>query len=259
MPSGPCSGRSERQGNVFYTRTSSTRREATMTFDDMSFDDWELTLTAFQLAYGFLSKVFYEEPHTDLMAALVEGNLFAEWPLSRAEPATDFGLTLMRAFQEGWSPQALPDLRWDYTRLFIGPGPVLAPPWESVYRSRDRLLFDAATLDVRQAYAHFGLQAPRLNHEPDDHLGLELAFMFHLCDLGVQAAHDSNPAQLTTALAAQRDFLGQHLFQWAPDCLALVTEHAHSDYYRGAAHLTLGTLKQAAVLLGVAPSREVRP
>ena len=152
---------------------------------EMSFDEWELTLTAFQIAYGFLSKAFYEEPHADLMEALVDGDLFSEWPLSHTEPATAFGLSLMQDFRTQWNRELLPDLRWDYTRLFIGPGHVLAPPWESVYRSRERLLFDQATLDVRQAYARFGLQAPRLNHEPDDHLGLELAFMFHLCRLGV--------------------------------------------------------------------------
>lgn len=225
---------------------------------EMSFDEGELTLTAFQIAYGFLSKAFYEEPHADLMEALVDGDLFSEWPLSHTEPATAFGLSLMQDFRTQWNRELLPDLRWDYTRLFIGPGHVLAPPWESVYRSRERLLFDQATLDVRQAYARFGLQAPRLNHEPDDHLGLELAFMFHLCRLGVQAAQDNDRAALDLTLAAQRDFLDEHMLRWAPDCLALVTEHAHSDYYRGAAHLTLGALRQAAALLGVDTERETR-
>lgn len=229
-----------------------------MKASELSFDDWEMTLTAFQIAYGFLSKVFYDEPHADLVEALIDGDLFSEWPLSHTESATERGLTRMQDFRAGWHQELLPDLRWDYTRLFIGPGQVLAPPWESVYRSRDRVLFDQATLDVRQAYARFGLQAPRLNHEPDDHLGLELAFMFHLCHLGAQAAQDHDGAALEVILAAQRDFLGQHLLQWAPDCLALVTEHAHSDYYLGAAHLTLGALRQAATLLGVDIARETR-
>lgn len=221
-------------------------------------DEWETTLTAFQLAYAFLSKVFYNEPQADFIDTLVDGDLFSDWPLGGGEQATAFGLTLLQGFRDAWSHDALPDLRWDYTRLFVGPGPILAPPWESVYRSRERLLFEPTTLDVRRAYARFGLQAPRLNQEPDDHLGLELAFMLHLCGLGVQAAQAQDNVALDTALAAQRDFLSQHLLQWAPECLTRVTEHAHSDYYRGVAHLALGTLARAAVLLGAEPRPEVK-
>src|SRR4051794_22478979 len=30
----------------------------------------------------------------------------------------------------------------EYHRLFIGPGPLVAPPWESYYRSKEQLLFE---------------------------------------------------------------------------------------------------------------------
>lgn len=56
----------------------------------------------------------------------------------------------------------------DYHRLFVGPGTMLAPPWESVHPSDEGLTFQDETLQVRQAYAEFGLTAPAVNREPDD-------------------------------------------------------------------------------------------
>lgn len=211
--------------------------------------NWEEAFTAFSLAYGFLSKAFYEPPTTELLHALVDDDLFADWPLPPSDEDTRHGLQLLQDYSHAWSELTEPDLEWDYTRLFIGPGHVLAPPWESVYLSREHLLFDQPTLEVRRLYAEYGLQAPRLNAEPDDHLGLELAFLVHLCSLGLAALHQGeNPAAL---IEAQHRFLGEHLLRWAPQCLELVIDNANTDYYRGIAYLTRGCLAQAAVTFSV--------
>lgn len=220
--------------------------------------DWKVTLTGFALAYGFLNRVFYEPPTADFINTLVDGDLFADWPLDTVNEETEIGLRLLQAFSAHWSDEGLPDLVWDFTRLFIGPAHVLAPPWESVYLSRDGLLFDEQTVQVRRVYARYGLQAPRLNAEPDDHLGLELALMVHLCSLGLNALQQDDVAGLESSLQAQRDFLKEHLLRWAPQCLGLVIQHANSDYYRGAAHLALGCLEQAAATLGLDMPQEVR-
>lgn len=221
--------------------------------------DREVSLTVFHLAFGFLSKAFYEAPTADLLDYLVRENLFGDWPLESNDPYTLQGVELLQGYTQAWSPAALSDLEWDYTRLFIGPGPVLAPPWESVYLSREHLLFDQPTLDVRRAYAQFGLQAPRLNAEPDDHLGLEFGFMAHLCDLGLEAIRAGDRLQEERSLQAQRDFLSQHMLRWAPQCLELVVEKANTDYYRGIAYLTMGCLTQAAAFLDVSIPVGVRP
>ncbi len=213
--------------------------------------DWETTLTAYALAYGFLNKVFYEAPTTGFIDALLTDDLFTDWPPGSEEEDTEVGLRLLQSFCHTWSDDQLPDLVWDYTRLFVGPGPVLAPPWESVYLSREHLLFDEQTLQVRQMYAQFGLQAPKLNSEPDDHLGLELAFMVHLCSLGLTAAQMGDTEGVQASLRYQRDFLAGHLLRWAPECCKRVMQNANTDFYRGAAHLTLGTLAQAARLLEI--------
>ena len=41
-----------------------------------------------------------------------------------------------------------------------------------MHRSREGLVFDVQTLQVRDFYRRFGLQSPLLNKEPDDHVAL---------------------------------------------------------------------------------------
>lgn len=95
--------------------------------------------------------------------------------------ATD-GAALRRAFEAlalPGSPPLPPAPAWDeeeylFNRLFVGPGPVAAPPYASVYLETERRLMGEATLFAREAYAVLGLASPWQGSLPDDHIGLEL-------------------------------------------------------------------------------------
>lgn len=210
------------------------------------FDEWQITLTAHALAYGFLSKALYHEPALDFLAPLFADNLFAEWPLDADVEATRQGIALLSAFGAAWEPDQLALLKSDYAALFVGPGPLLAYPWESVYLSEEHLIFDIQTLEVREIYRRFGLQAPAAIREPDDHIGLELAFLVHLCSLGLDACARGDIDGFERSLQAQRGFLGDHVLRWAPIFMQRVIEHAATDYYRGVAYLGLGALETVA-------------
>ena len=213
--------------------------------------DWAEILIAHELAYRFLSQVFYELPSKPLIDTLAAEALFDAWPLETSQPEVETGLELLRSFCASWQDDQLEALQHDYRRLFIGPGHLLAAPWESVYRSPDHLLFGAQTLLVRHEYQRFELPIPHFRVEPDDHLGLELRFMAHLCGIGLGALDQNQPDVLTAATTEIRSFLNEHLLQWAPDCLQLVIKHARSDYYRGCAHLTLGCLAHTSEVMQV--------
>ena len=92
------------------------------------------------------------------------------------------------------------------------------------------------------------MEAPAIHREPDDHLGLELAFVGGLSELAAEAATEGDTAELDSHMRAQEDFLRDHLLEWAPGCLELVGEHAETAYYRGVARLTLGTLSRSVTL-----------
>ncbi len=198
-------------------------------------------LIAHELAYGFLSKAFYEPPNKALLDILVADELFDAWPLETNQSEVETGLALLRGFCASWCGD-LEAVQHDYHNLFVGPGKLLAPPWESVYRSPDHLLFDNHTLQVRHEYRRFGMPIPHLYSEPEDHLGLELRFVAHLSQLGLAALDQNRPEVLDAVTGEISSFLNEHLLSWAPYCLNLVIEKATSDYYRGCAHLTLGCL-----------------
>lgn len=213
--------------------------------------EWRRRQQEQALAYHFLGRCFYEAPRAEWLAALAGDRLFEAWPFPSRDDNAAAGLALLAAFCADWDPARLGALEWDFNRLFVGPGEMLAPPWESVHRSKTKLTFQEPTLQVRALYERFGVQAPAVHREPDDHLGLELAFVATLSDLAATA--DDAP-QLTRCFETQRDFLRDHLLSWAPTCLALVEKHTETDYYRGAALLALGSLAESARLCGAAPA-----
>ena len=148
-------------------------------------DEWRRRQEEQALAYHFLGRCFYEPPRAEWLAACAGDRLFEAWPFPSGDDRTAAGLALLAEFCQGWNPEQLGALTWDFNRLFVGPGEMLAAPWESVYRSKTKLTFQEPTLQVRATYERFGVQAPAMHREPDDHLGLELAFMATLSDLAV--------------------------------------------------------------------------
>ena len=212
--------------------------------------EWRRRQDEQALAYHFLGRCFYEAPRAGWLAALAGDRLFEAWPFPSRDDGTAAGLALLSAFCANWDAAGLGTLEWDFNRLFVGPGEMLAPPWESVHRSKTKLTFQEPTLQVRELYRRFGVEAPGIHREPDDHLGLELAFLATLSDQAAGAADRGDTAHLARCFQAQSDFLRDHLLAWAPACLALVEKHAETDYYRGAARLALGALAESARLCG---------
>lgn len=227
-----------------------------MTRDASSIErDWVSILTGETLVLGLLSKTLYPYPEKTWLQTLAHEDVFADIPLGEGQPDVQAGLTLLQTWsascRSGLSDPAFDDLRADYTRLFIGPGKVIAPPWESVYSNEERLTFQEQTLQVRAWYRRFGLEAERLHNEPDDHIGLELSFLAHLAQLALAALERQDRPAVDELLKAQRRFLSEHLLRWTPAWCDQVAQHARTDFFRGIALLTKGVLKELSTILPV--------
>lgn len=220
------------------------------------------TLTGEMLVLQVLGKCLFEYPEKSWFDQIASEALFAEIPFGQEHPdvskASHMLSTWTEANQPNLSDETFERLVSDYTRLFIGPGKVMAPPWESVVLSQDHLTFQEQTLRVREWYRKFGLQTVRLYSEPDDHLGLELAFLSHLAQLALEASDRGDQTAYASYLQAQHDFLREHALKWVPLWTELVLQHAQTDFWRGIALLSRGVVFEMAALLEIELPRELR-
>lgn len=226
-----------------------------MVMAQMKKTDWNQVFVGEILTMGLMGKSFYVYPEKDWLQSLIEGDLFAEAPFAAEQPDVIAALAILQAWGEqnrtGLTDAAFDEIRVDYTRLFIGPGIVIAPPWESVHFSEERLTFQEQTLQVRDWYRRFGLRAEKIYQEPDDHIGLQLEFIAHLARLGLAATEQNDEAALENAVKAQRDFLSEHLFRWVMGWCDLVDKNAHTDFYHGMARLCKGVMIETASILDI--------
>lgn len=195
---------------------------------------WAELLDAHAAAAGTLSRLLLAPPDEPMLAALREVDLATHWPLADESPGDDGadsalgqGLRLLTSGVRA----AVPELTDDYRALFVGPASLRACPYESVYTSVDHLTFEAQTLAVRRWYAEYGLVAPRLHREPDDHLGLELAFVSHLCLRALDAGASD------AAVEPLARFLHEHVLTFLPRVAEHIVGGAETDFYRGVGYL----------------------
>jgi TorA maturation chaperone TorD len=157
------------------------------------------------------------------------------------------------------SDEVFDALKSDYTRLFIGPGQVLAPPWESVFVKEGRMIFQESTLRVREWYLRYDLEPVSLYKEPDDHIGLELLFLAHLAGLSLAALRKQDEAEFTATIEAQRGFLSEHVLTWASIWCDQVGVYCRTDFFRGIALTVRGALAELADIFALESPVFVKP
>lgn len=218
------------------------------------------TILGETLLFGLLGKILYADLDKKWLETLIREDVFSEVPFGAEQVETARGIELLQRWmnenRSGLEASQFKVLQDDHLHLFIGLGKVIAPMWSSVYFSENKLLFQEQTLQVRKWYARFGLQAERINREPDDHIGLEMLFIAHLASLALQVIEQDDEKKLDEILQAQHDFLSEHLLRWGPVWAKLVKQHAATDFYRGIAHLTHGTLIAIAESLQIKMPKE---
>jgi TorA maturation chaperone TorD len=217
--------------------------------------DYTATLTGEMLMFGLLGKILYQAPEAGWLQSLADEELFLELPFAAEQPEVMRGQAFLnewtKKYQNGKIGECLEDINVDHTRLLVGIGTTPVVPWESVYFSDEHLLFQERTLDVRDWYQRFGLEIINKYHEPDDHIGLELAFMAHLATLGLTARESGDDKKFHFLLTMQREFLQKHLILWGPMWCDLMGENARTDFYRGLALVVKGALLEIARILNV--------
>ncbi|MFQ5611200.1 MAG: molecular chaperone TorD family protein [Anaerolineae bacterium] len=136
------------------------------------------------------------------------------------------------------SAESATPLRRTFNRLFVGPLPPLAHPYESVYRTPNGRLMGEVTMQVIQAYAEAGLAVTEDRRDPPDHVAVELEFMAHLIEEEVEARAEGDQVRAAAYLTRQINFLHDHLAQWIPHFCNRVAQ-ANPEGFYGQAAVTL--------------------
>lgn len=132
--------------------------------------------------------------------------------------------------QEDW----LEAMQVEHTRLFIGPLDPRVQPYASCHLSLSRSVVSEETLAVRDAYANSGLVVERLNSLPDDHLGVELEFLFVL----TRAAADAgDPDESSRLVAVRSEFVHRHCRPWFEKVADGIARESSDPF-----HLAIGAL-----------------
>lgn len=192
--------------------------------------------------FRLLVRLFYREPNRELLDEIALLNAPAA---DEADEEIGRGLALLtKAVQintnrlENWQEE----LAIEYTRLFIGPKQIPAVPYASCYLSENRSLMTDETLAIRKKYLEDGLVVKKLYQMPDDHIAIELEYLYHLTDQALAAATAGKVAQAGALLQRRDDFMAHHLQKWAPAFAENVLAATGEDYFRGAACLLRGTV-----------------
>jgi TorA maturation chaperone TorD len=119
----------------------------------------------------------------------------------------------------------------EYERLFVGPGPVPCPPYESFWREDvpidiRRSLMGPCTAELRQLYASLGLEIAPASGEMPDHVAAE----FEALAYAVSSPETYVPA---------RALFFEHLRRWLPRLCRAVVRETGSDFYRDLAETTM--------------------
>ena len=216
-------------------------------------------LDRFAAALTVLSRLQLTSPDEETMDQVV--SLAGQWPLAglalepaEARLARVAGWDLLQGSRD--SHETVEQVRHDQDQLYGVTAKAVVPPFESVHRNEEGLVFDAVTLEVRSTYLRAGLRAPALGREPDDHLGLELDFLSHCCTAALEALERGDEAVADSYLAVAQEFTQEHLLTWAPAVLERARGASRTRWVRGLEELTLATVLTFAEAIGAgAPAR----
>lgn len=196
--------------------------------------------------YTLLSQCFMQ-PSKELVNSILDGSLNEAFQgtlaLTEDKKVTE-KLSELKKFdiqcQELSREQVLLEMKAEYNRLFVGPGHVLAPPYESIYKTRNKdnekgVVMGDSTVAVKHFYRRAGLGLSNDFTDLPDHITLELHFMGHLCNLEFERAHEESEASEgdQSVRKMQVDFLKTHLATWISDFSQAVSNATYFPFYIG--------------------------
>ena len=146
------------------------------------------------------------------------------------------------------------ELAVDYAHTFLGAGvytEIMAPPYESVFTSKQRLLMQVSRDGALKYYRSEMVEVSdeRNKNTPEDHLGFELQFMALLADRASHALEGGCTECFADLVKKMRSFYRFHQENWLEDYCDAIDKYCRTDFYRGISLLTRGYLESTRAYL----------
>lgn len=180
--------------------------------------------------YDLLRRLFLTGPSPDLLQAISAVDRAGlglpkqlDHDLDKMQEVVEANLECL----ESWSEILLVE----FTRLMVGPGETPVVPYGSFYLSPTRNLMTEDTLAVRAMYFEAGMAVECLNRVPDDHLGIELEFLYWL----TQRATEGTIEERVRWLDLRDRFICDHYSKWVPNFANALERAATEPFFRAVA------------------------
>jgi len=193
--------------------------------------------------FNLLRQVFLKEPTREL----IEGMAKVDLP-SDADDEISHGLKLMSESVRNNSRRLnewVEELAVEYARLFVGPKNPPAIPYASFYLSESHSLMSDETIDVRKKYLEAGMAVKELYSVPDDHIGIELEFLYDLTRRMIELFEKGQREEASRLFERRSDFMRGHMALWVPIFAGKVMDSAQEDFFKGAASVLRGAVVSA--------------
>lgn len=187
--------------------------------------------------YHWLRQMYLSEPSMEIIEDLVR--MAKEYDENdKISIETDL-IMFLRSLKNEDLRELNSDLKAEFARLFLGPNRLLAPPFESVYLSPRRRMMGDETMNVREKYKKMGMEILENENIPDDHIGLELEFMYYLCYKALEYCKDNaNSKYIIENIKMQNQFISEHLIKWVPSFCKDIKENTNLLFFEEIANFT---------------------
>ena len=203
-------------------------------------------LKGYNMLLYFAGTMILFDPSHECIHDFWKQGILKTLPVRSQNPRFILAASLLRESVDN-NTTSVERMREDYLSLFTGNGSPLAPPYESVYRSNEHVMFDRQTEEVREFYRSYGWESRFKGTIPDDHLGVELLFLTILLEKFLELDDYACEVEMQNEI---RRFIDNHIMSWIPRWNEDVTRHANTIGYKGISTLIYACVEDIYGLLG---------
>jgi TorA maturation chaperone TorD len=196
-------------------------------------------LKAYSMMLYFAGIMTLYEPNEECIREFWTGGMLRNLPVMSRNPLFLSAAADLRDSCD--DPElCINDIQEDYLHLFTGTTRMLAPPYESVHLSKEHLMFDKQTLEVREFYNTYGWKFALEGNVPDDHIGTEILFVNLMIEKFLELDDEACRREMRNEIGR---FINRHPLNWAAKWKDMVVANSSTSCFKGIAKLVVASLE----------------